>query len=44
MHPWAAQSSGGLMFATVSTLFFVPVIFAGIHRRLEQREQSQGIV
>jgi CzcA family heavy metal efflux pump len=34
---------GGLMFATVSTLFFVPVIFAGVHRRLEQREQSQGI-
>jgi multidrug efflux pump subunit AcrB len=25
---------GGLLFATVSTLFFVPVIFAGIHRRL----------
>jgi multidrug efflux pump subunit AcrB len=29
---------GGLLFATVSTLFFVPVIFAGIHRRLEQRK------
>ena len=28
---------GGLLFATVSTLFFVPVIFAGTHRRLEQR-------
>jgi multidrug efflux pump subunit AcrB len=25
---------GGLLFATVSTLFFVPVVFAGIHRRL----------
>jgi len=24
---------GGLLFATVSTLFFVPVVFAGIHRR-----------
>jgi multidrug efflux pump subunit AcrB len=29
---------GGLLFATVSTLFFVPVIFAGIHRRLERRK------
>jgi multidrug efflux pump subunit AcrB len=24
---------GGLLFATVSTLFFVPVVFAGVHRR-----------
>jgi len=31
---------GGLLFATVSTLFFVPVIFAGIHRRLEKRSQA----
>jgi multidrug efflux pump subunit AcrB len=30
---------GGLLFATVSTLFFVPVIFAGIHRRLEHRKE-----
>jgi multidrug efflux pump subunit AcrB len=30
---------GGLLFATVSTLFFVPVIFAGTHRRLAQRKQ-----
>jgi multidrug efflux pump subunit AcrB len=29
---------GGLLFATSSTLFFVPVIFAGIHGRLEQRK------
>jgi multidrug efflux pump subunit AcrB len=29
---------GGLLFATVSTLFFVPVIFAGVHRRLERRK------
>src|SRR5204863_7917072 len=28
---------GGLLFATVSTLFFVPVVYAGIHRRLAQR-------
>jgi hypothetical protein len=29
---------GGLLFATVSTLLFVPVMFAGIHRRLERAE------
>jgi multidrug efflux pump subunit AcrB len=28
---------GGLLFATVSTLFFVPVVFAAIHRRLSLR-------
>jgi multidrug efflux pump subunit AcrB len=28
---------GGLLFATVSTLFFVPVVFAGVHRLLAQR-------
>jgi multidrug efflux pump subunit AcrB len=31
---------GGLLFATVSTLLFVPVIFAGVHRRLERRKES----
>jgi CzcA family heavy metal efflux pump len=31
---------GGLLFATVSTLFFVPVIFAGLHRRLELRKAT----
>jgi multidrug efflux pump subunit AcrB len=34
---------GGLLFATVSTLFFVPVIYAGLHRRLEQRKRALGI-
>jgi multidrug efflux pump subunit AcrB len=33
---------GGLLFATVSTLFFVPVIFAGTHRRLEQRRERRS--
>ena len=28
---------GGLVFATVSTLFFVPVVFAGVHQWLTQR-------
>jgi len=33
---------GGLLFATVSTLLFVPVVFAGVHRRLElRRERSE---
>jgi multidrug efflux pump subunit AcrB len=32
---------GGLMFATVSTLLFVPVIFAGVHRRLEERKRQR---
>jgi multidrug efflux pump subunit AcrB len=32
---------GGLLFATVSTLFFVPVIFAGVHRRLELRRDRR---
>jgi multidrug efflux pump subunit AcrB len=35
---------GGLVFATVSTLFFVPVVYAGVHqrllRRLERRSRS----
>jgi multidrug efflux pump subunit AcrB len=32
---------GGLLFATVSTLFFVPVVFAGVHRRLALRKTSR---
>jgi CzcA family heavy metal efflux pump len=32
---------GGLLFATISTLFFVPVIYAGAHRRLEQRRERR---
>ena len=31
---------GGLLFATVSTLLFVPIVFAGIHRYLEHRKPS----
>ncbi|HEY2682260.1 MAG TPA: efflux RND transporter permease subunit [Steroidobacteraceae bacterium] len=33
---------GGLLFATISTLLFVPVIFAGVHRRLEARKLARG--
>ena len=32
---------GGLLFATVSTLFFVPIVFAGIHRYLEHRKKAR---
>ena len=32
---------GGLLFATVSTLLFVPVLFAGLHRRLTQYPFNQ---
>jgi multidrug efflux pump subunit AcrB len=28
---------GGLVFATVSTLLFVPVVYAGVHEMLERR-------
>ncbi len=33
---------GGLLFATISTLFFVPVVFAAIHRHLEHRKQAKS--
>ena len=32
---------GGLLFATVSTLFFVPVIYAGVHQRLVRRQERR---
>jgi len=33
---------GGLLFATVATLFFVPTVFAIIHGRRERREQRES--
>jgi len=33
---------GGLLFATVSTLLFVPVVFAGVHRRLAARKLARS--
>ncbi|MEO6917837.1 MAG: efflux RND transporter permease subunit [Collimonas sp.] len=33
---------GGLLFATVSTLFFVPIVFAGIHRHLAHRKPARA--
>jgi multidrug efflux pump subunit AcrB len=34
---------GGLLFATVSTLFFVPVVFAGVQERLAQRRARRAV-
>jgi Cu/Ag efflux pump CusA len=33
---------GGLLFATVSTLLFVPVVFAAVHLRLAKRRAARG--
>ena len=33
---------GGLLFATVSTLFFVPVVYAAVHQRLAARKASRA--
>ena len=33
---------GGLLFATVSTLLFVPVVFAAVHRRLALRHATHA--
>ena len=33
---------GGLLLATVSTLFFVPVVFAAVHGSRDQREPAQA--
>jgi multidrug efflux pump subunit AcrB len=32
---------GGLLFATVSTLFFVPTVFSVMHGRLERRRRER---
>ena len=33
---------GGLLFATVSTLFFVPAVYAGVHSWLAHRRAARG--
>jgi Cu/Ag efflux pump CusA len=33
---------GGLLFATVSTLLFVPVVFAGVHDRLARHRAHRA--
>jgi Cu/Ag efflux pump CusA len=32
---------GGLLFATVSTLFFVPTFFSVLHGRIEKRRRER---
>jgi CzcA family heavy metal efflux pump len=32
---------GGLTFATASTLLFVPIVFVGVHQRLEHRQRKR---
>jgi multidrug efflux pump subunit AcrB len=34
---------GGLLFATVSTLLFVPVLYAGVHERLARRAARRAL-
>jgi Cu/Ag efflux pump CusA len=33
---------GGLLFATLSTLLFVPVVYAGVHEFLARRAQKRA--
>lgn len=40
--PLGRATIGGLLFATVSTLFFVPVIFADVHQRLARRAAARA--
>ena len=37
--PLGRATIGGLLFATLSTLLFVPIVFAAVHRRLAHRQQ-----
>ncbi len=39
--PLGRATIGGLLFATVSTLFFVPVVFASIHQRFARRAAAR---
>jgi multidrug efflux pump subunit AcrB len=34
---------GGLVFATVSTLLFVPVVFGTVHEALRRRRHGSGL-
>ncbi|SPE28547.1 Cation/multidrug efflux pump AcrB/AcrD/AcrF family RND superfamily [Burkholderiales bacterium] len=39
--PLGRATIGGLLFATVSTLFFVPIVFASIHGRIARKAASR---
>ena len=41
--PLGRATIGGLLFATASTLFFVPLVFAGVHQFLAQRAAKKGL-
>jgi len=41
--PLGRATIGGLLFATVSTLFFVPLVFAGVHQFLARRAVKKGL-
>jgi multidrug efflux pump subunit AcrB len=40
--PLGRATIGGLLFATVSTLFFVPLVFAGVHQLLARRAAKKS--
>ncbi|OMG71535.1 efflux RND transporter permease subunit [Burkholderia ubonensis] len=40
--PLGRAVTGGLLFATVSTLLFVPLVFAGVHARLARRRARKA--
>jgi len=40
--PLGRAAIGGLLFATVSTLFFVPIVFAGIHQHFARRASARA--
>jgi multidrug efflux pump subunit AcrB len=39
--PLGRATIGGLLFATLSTLLFVPIVFAAVHRRFERRRKRR---
>ena len=39
--PLGRATIGGLLFATASTLLFVPLVFAGVHTLLERRQRHR---
>lgn len=41
--PLGRAAIGGLAFATLSTLSFVPIVFAGVHRRLDRRHPNRAV-
>jgi Cu/Ag efflux pump CusA len=40
--PRGRAVNGGLIFATVSTLFFVPVVYAAVHEAYDRRQARRA--